>query len=123
MTRVLLLALAACVSGCTSPYQYDPGAYVRDHGPEPSKDDIQSAKVAMFDCMLKTAPTLDDDRSDAKTIAVAVAGACSRQANEYARQRSWAFTDNTRRAYMADFHDAAEAAALTVVLQQRAARR
>lgn len=122
MKSVMLAAVAASVlTGCATPY--DPTAYVRIYGPEPTKEQIEQAKMDLVKCLYRVAPTVDDGTSDAQTIGRAVAGQCSSHSAEFARLRTWPMTDTQRAEYYRGWDTLQADLATTAVLKLRAEQR
>jgi len=122
MKSVTLAAVAASVlTACSTPY--DPTAYVRTYGPEPTKEQIEQAKTSLIKCLYRVAPTVDDGISDAGTIGRAVAGQCTSHSDEYARVRTWPMTDMQRAEYYRGWYAQQVDLATTAVLKIRAEQR
>lgn len=118
----MLAALAASVlAGCST--QYDPTAYVRMYGPEPTREQIEQAKTDLIKCLYRAVPTVDDGTSDAQTIGRSVAGLCSSHSAEYARMKTWPMTETQRTEYYRGWDALQTDLATTAVLTLRAERR
>lgn len=117
MRTPAMVIVCALISGCAQ--HYYPGDYTRIHGPEPTATDIAQARDRMMKCFWKSALELDDQSSDASTIGKTVAGVCSGESGEYARQRLWAKTSQQRADFYSGWDQLCTEIATAAVLQQR----
>lgn len=120
--RLVIAACGILMSGCAT-HEYDPTVYVLTYGPEPTAEQVKSARSAMFACFYRNAPSVDDGVSDARTVGRSLSGICSKESNEYARVRTWPLTDTQRRDFYAGWATATTDLATTAVLQGRAANK
>lgn len=99
-----LFALSGCISS-----QYD-------------ETDRRRAMDVMIACFQKRVPTLDDQTSDASSIALAIAASCSMAVEQCRNAYDPSVTYENRLEFSHRFNRTAEKLALEVVLAERVAK-
>lgn len=101
--------LAAAIAGCATSQPKEPPA---------SQAERQAASAAYMNCLVPYAKRLDDGRSDAKTIAQAMRGACGREVEAVYETASRGENDAVKRG-IRQGNSIEESAALQVILANR----
>lgn len=111
-TRKILasVALAAAVGGCAS----NPPAQL-----PASQAERQAATAAYMNCLIPYAKRLDDGRSDAKTIAQAMRGACGREVEAVYETASRGENEAVKQGIRHGMSSIEESTALQIVLANR----
>lgn len=120
MRIAAVIAAAALLAACANDYM-TPQQYASIHGPEPTLSEIDSAKLAVFECIDKAAHDMDDGISSADVVGGSIAALCRKEGNAYASLKTWPMTDSQRRAFMSEWPHSMSAVATATILKKRAA--
>ena len=113
MRCLLILALCLGLSSChTAPARPAPL-------PPSSEDAFRVAEQALWDCLEQQLRVLDDEESDARTVAEAVVAACARQFHAAAAIYARRLSPDAQRVFLAHVPSSYIAIALPAVLDYR----
>ncbi len=113
MRCLLILALCLLLSSChTAPARPPPL-------PQPSEEAFQVAEHELFDCLHQKMRLLDDEESDARTVAEALVSACARQFHTAAEIYGRRLSPDAQRLYLEHVQSSYIEIALSAVLDYR----
>jgi len=117
MGYLLILTLGLFLSGCENAPQPRPPL------PQPSEEEQRVAFEAVRGCLKQKARVLDDNLSDARTIAEALVSACARQYQAAAELHGRGLSPNAKRLYLEQVPSTYIEPALRAVLDYRRSKR
>lgn len=112
-------AIALTITGCAQT-PYTPQDHVRIYGPEPTELQVEAARKDLSRCLIDAPQYFDDGISDAVTIGKAVANSCAKPSREYARLKTYTYTQTEKFNFLDGWAIAVENLGRDSVLRHRA---